>query len=286
MAIPRRTQAVPLTRSTDRPAYLADLPHVGEKLASNREQRTLPAATSSSEQPTVSTHPAFAEIIALDRGRSHPVAPGSVGKLFLDRAHVAEDDYEGYEASVDRRPADPQPSRQHRRGWRRLFSQAHNLLAPFAGLIVTLALLTSAGLLFWLISRGQPAELDLRDLEYYDGALSIQISESEPASSAIPADQALEATEAVQEPTGATQAAAPVEKPVEPIVEESVQASSPDVTASIPLGQISFPTTSTPFAFDYSKAFDTATAESSEKFHGLPEVAERENSSAENSVAR
>ncbi len=282
MAIPRRaqTQNTSLPRTTERPLFLADLPHVGEKSVANRQQSAKPAASSNAARSVVSSHPAFADLVSPGKRLGHYAASrDSVEIRFADQAHIGASKQILQEEHNDERP-----SRQQQRGWRSLFSQVHTQLAPFAGLIVTLALLTSAGLLFWIISRGQPASLDLRDFQYNEGALSVQERESTPSASAIPISETQEATEKSQEAADTSQVVSPVEATAEPIVED--QASTANATASSPLGEILFPTTSTPLALDWSKAFDDATAQPEAENHGLPEVAEREVSSAESPVAR
>ncbi|TWU27830.1 hypothetical protein [Bythopirellula polymerisocia] len=285
MAIPRRAQAptVPLTRTAETPLFLADLPHVGDKPAVIRQQPASSTATSMPGQPAASTHPAFAEIAATT-GRTEKTVSRreQLEQRFVDEAHLeAKTLLEEQEAIAYQQVQQKSKSRPGLFGWRKVFSQAHHQLAPFAGLIVTLALLSSAGLLYWLIARGQPTSFDLRDFDLNDGSLSVQVSESEPPASAIPLIETQRPAEVAQESTDAKRAASPAPSPEKPEVESQVPETKS--TAAMPLGSIHFPTTNFPMALDWSKAFNDV-AQPQVEINGLPEVAEV--SSPESPMAR
>lgn len=280
MAIPRRAQApnTSLPRTAEQTLFLADLPHVGEKSVATRQQSAEPAARSISARSAVSPDPAFPELVTPGKRLGHHAGSrASVEIRFADLAHIGASKH-----ILQEKHEDGKPSGQQQRGWRSLFSQVHTQLAPFAGLIVTLALLTSAGLLFWIISRGQPASLDLQNFQYNEGALSVRASESTPSASVLPISETQKGTQKSPEAAGTSQVASPVEATAEPMVEDQALSAN----AASPLGRIVFPTTSTPLALDWSKAFDNAPAQPAAVIHGLPEVAEREVSSAESPVAR
>ncbi len=306
MAIPRRAQAhkVPLAKPADGPLFLAELPHVGEKSTVVQQQRAPAIGTSKDTQPAISSHPAFAEIAAA-RGRVEQTTTRreQLERRFLDEAHLEA------QALQDERQTAAQLSPYHApapSSWRSLFSLVHTQLAPFAGLIVTLALLTSAGLLYWLISRGEPTRFDLQEFQRSEGAYRVQMNDPDPVASAIPIAETTETLKKSPDTKAESQVSAPVEavsKPIvaekrveeqsvekpsvdKPIAEEQPATIPTDATVSIPLGQISFPSTATPEELDWSKAFEATASQPLGELFSLPEVAEREVPTSVSPVAR
>ena len=258
MAIPRRVNSQPATLPINlgqlpavRPEILADLPHVGEEGA---RPRSATLATASPEPTPVSRHPAFAELqrsVGLQQQAPH--AEPEVHR-FVDRAHPGtgrlrtpqEHDYEKPQpVSQSSAPQSSAPqtsvpqastlpssvSRQQAPaagGWRAIFSHLPNVLAPMSGLIVTLALLTSAGLLFWMISRGQPAPLDSADFDAESGGYGVQVSELTAPEPMMPKVQPLAPADPVENAAIATQE----EPSLEPMTAPSGEAQDPPTTTS------------------------------------------------------
>ena len=309
MTIPRRTDVSTGDNfAARRPTVLADLPHVGES-ASVQQSRAVHEATAQTAQNMKSSHPAFAELDdshdddsfeeEQPRRQSTRQQNSRRQTRFVDQAHTDhpserrnpidyEHDDEDYEPRERRRrPSDhvvkrqarSRPAAQHASGWSALLSTAHAQLAPFAGLIVTAALIASAGLLFLMMAGDQQknAEFDELALPGFRVDASHELEQAESKESAPLADSgfddlpndSLEFTPPTSTeqtlPTNSTPADSSAAIP-QPVIEEIVEPTTP-------LGSLSFPVTNTPLALDYRKAMPRPTDE----LQALPAVAERGN---------
>jgi hypothetical protein len=282
VTIPRRTDI-----STDenfaahRPTVLAELPHVGEPMTTSAPPAERDPNPQSARTPK-SSHPAFAESYAQDEHESmHPPRGNARGQIrFVDQAHI-DHEWEGQEtvAEVEEERHAPHPrsvnrkvqrhpqstARQngpsHHRGWRGWLSEAHAQVAPFAGLIVTAALLACGGLLFLMMAGNQNASDGFDDFAVPSSRVNIENdfeqSDSEIADNFVDSENLEIAPEALQEmPAPLTeQQARPASSSsadtntviAAPVIEEIIEPTPP-------LGSITFPTTTTPLALDYSKA--------------------------------
>jgi hypothetical protein len=273
---------------------LTELPHVGA------EPMTTPVA--SPARTLKSTHPAFAEYGDVESEEYLTHASRGSAKRFVDQAHIDERDHDDYLTDQEnlRRPgqrhrsSQPLAQRQRQPNHKpqpksvigRLFCGAHEQVAPFAGLIVTAALVAAAGLLFHMMSGGgqSNAELDEFALPGFQvEALDESLPSSQSATLAginstpeITGSESLDIEQPELAPAEATSQNAHA-------IEASVRNSSPDteptVEPTMPLGQLSFPQTGTPLALDYSKATDP-------DLQQLPTVAERTEATATEAINR
>ena len=304
MTIPRRTDvSAGENFAARRPTVLAELPHVGEP-ASVQQSRAVHEAIPQTVQNLKSSHPAFAELDDSHDDYSfedeQPRRQSSRRQTrFVDQAHIDhewerrnpidyqhdDEDYEPRERHrrpsdhVVQRQAHSRPTTQRRGGWSALLSTAHAQSAPFAGLIVTAALIASAGLLFLMMAGNQQknAEFDELALPGFRVDASHELQQAESKESAPLADSGFDgmpndgleftpptSTEQTL-PTNSTPADSSAAIP-QPVIEEITEPTTP-------LGSLSFPVTNTPLALDYRKAMPQPTDE----LQALPAVAERGN---------
>lgn len=152
-----------------KPIVLARLPRIGSKTA-----QTLTPETSQS-YATPSPGPAPAAVIPPpetlphlelrgqieDRIKLHVAEPleeqsGSPTVYFADHEHVLAQEPKVAEAPPTARTSSPKPKPRSRSSQARPLTvseklfELHNQISPYAGLIVALALIASAGLLYWL----------------------------------------------------------------------------------------------------------------------------------------
>lgn len=301
VTIPRRTDTA--SRETLALQYmklLAELPHVGDTPVTRPMPVVIETEPSGRSSRTLkSSHPAFAELAGLPEGA--PVQRGPRSTRFVDRAHV---DHE-WESSEDQDEEDFAPrervSRTRKRvlagrshahstrqqtGWRSFMSQAHAQVAPFAGLIVTAALMASAALLFWMMLGGQQPGAEFNDFALPGDGFRVEASEpdfsttqavSEPPlaeADFAPTTEQPENSEYVQPTTPAEQS--PLEMQPHSVPTDTSAATMQPIIEQIDdtpaqLGQLMFPVTNTPLALDYSKALNNSDVSLQE----LPAVAER-----------
>ncbi len=300
MTIPRRSD-LPTGENfaACRPTVLTELPHVGQP-ARVQQSRAAYEAVPQTVQNLKSSHPAFAELADSHENDSFeeelpPQQRSRRQTRFVDQAHI---DHEWERKNV-RQDADDEPRERHRRaaehvgqrkdtprpktqstsGWGSLLSAVHAQLAPFAGLIVTAALIASGGLLFFMIAGNQQknAEFDelalpgfrvdaSRDLEQAASGESAPLADSDFSGTPTDGLEFAPPTSTEQTlPTNMTPADSSAAIP-QPAIEEIVEPTTP-------LGSLSFPATNTPLALDYRKAMPQPTDE----LQALPAVAERGN---------
>ena len=300
VTIPRRTDtALSEPLALQGVKLLAELPHVGAPSVADSRPVFETEPTPSSSRTLKSTHPAFAELAELPEAA--PAQRGPRPTRFVDRAHV---DHE-WEVAQPREDADDfvprqrvsQPQRRmvhrqshaqsarHRTGWQAIFSQTHARIAPFAGLIVTAALMASAVLLFWIMLGGQPGA-KLNEFALPGDGFRVEISEPDFSTTQsvsvpplveadfVPTTVQPENSDYVQ-PTTPTQPS-PLEIQPHGVPTDTSAATLQPVSEQIgeptaPLGRLLFPVTNMPLALDYSKAVNNSAAELQE----LPAVAER-----------
>ncbi len=281
-----------------RPAVLAELPHVGDAPIAPQVVPTPPERSGSRTARSVhSTHPAFADLADLPHEVESPKQVGRRQTRYVDRAHTVHDweEPETYEEELPEPRGRGTPSQnrvvhrhphsrrapRHQSSLGALLSETHAQLGSFAGLIVTVALMASAGLLMWMMSaqRHSGTEFDdfalpgfrvesntemtsaeqtspLVDTGFNPGAPQVEDFEYVPPTS--PAEQASPSQSSTPAPAD-TNAMIP-----RPIMEQVAEPSQP-------LGELSFPVTHTPLALDYSKARNS----SADSLQELPAVAER-----------
>jgi hypothetical protein len=271
------------SQSTARMNLLAELPHVG------REPVIAPVASPAISR--TSTHPAFAayddEPIELAQTRT---------KRYVDQAHRDdEDDDEEFERHEKRRRTDNSSVRRQRPtvhkphvkpGVSGLLSQAHQQVAPFAGLIVTTALVAAAGLLFHMMAGDNKSKAELDEFSL-PGFQVNALENSLPTNTSAPLAEVSANPESLEPQSLSTGPAelTPIEDPAQkaPAAAVGVQTAPPlaeaNDEATTPLGQLSFPQTGTPLALDYTKATDP-------DLLTLPEVAERTEASPTEGINR
>ncbi|GEM_PF-1662039 len=301
VTIPRRTDTASReTLALQHMKLLAELPHVGETpVAQPVESEFVTETAARSARTLKSSHPAFAELAELPE--EAPVQRGPRPTRFVDRAHVDhewelsedqdEDDFEPRER-VSRAQKRVVAGRSHSRsarqqtGWRPLLSQVHSQIAPFAGLIVTAALMASAALLFWMMLGGQQPGAEFNDFALPGDGFRVEASEPDysttqaigepPLAEAdfAPTTEQPENSEYVQPTTPAEQS--PLEMQPHTVPTDTSAATMQPIIEQIDdspaqLGQLMFPKTSSPLELDYSKALNNSGASLQE----LPAVAER-----------
>jgi hypothetical protein len=305
VTIPRRTDvSAGENFATRRPTVLAELPHVGEG-ASVEHARSGHEAFPQTVQNLKSSHLAFAELDHFHDNDSfedeQPRQQRSRRQTrFVDQAHIDhewerrnpidyehdDDDYEPRDRR--RRPSDhvvqrqtrSRPTAQNTNGWSALLSTAHAQLAPFAGLIVTAALIASAGLLLLMMAGDQQknAEFDELALPGFRVDASDELEQADSDESAPLADSGFDGTQSDELefsqststeqqifPTNGSPADSSAAIP-QPVIEEITEPTTP-------LGSLSFPVTTTPLALDYRKAMP----QPADELRALPAVAERGN---------
>lgn len=278
-------------RTTARAKLLAELPHVGTQPVAS----VAPPPT----RNTKSSHPAFAEYGDFDDiETSVPLSPASQRRStrFVDQAHI-DDEWEHDDFDPRTRHArSPQAivhrQRQSHRGNRPrsplggVLSGAHEQVAPFAGLIVTAALLATAGLLFHMLSSGGKSNVDLD--EYALPGFRVEaLEETLPSSESAPLAEVSVPSETPQSEslkiTPADVKSTDESAKAKPAIDASAQLvapiTEPTVELTMPLGQLSFPQTTTPRALDYSKATDP-------DLQQLPEIAGRPEPAASEAINR
>lgn len=296
-------------RRTDSPAdelkgmkLLAELPRIGVTAASPRQdgskQEDLRASTARTAK---SSHPAFAELDEFDDEPQYSRRSlHYVDRAHIDQAHDEQQQLSPFEDSPRRRSgvsnahsrhslSEHRPSHRRRpgSGAGRMLSGVHEQLTPFAGLIMTAALVACAGLLFLMIAgKRDSAEFDEfalpgfrveaaeQTLDTVHAPLADSEALSEPfVPEAFPYEPA-EIPE--QEPPAAKVAPADTSAAVaRPIISEITEPSEP-------LGELFFPVTGTPLALDLSKAVAPTDGELNE----LPAVAEREEPASSEPINR
>jgi hypothetical protein len=300
VTIPRRTDTS--TGENRRARLLAELPHVGEVTAvPQRHAFAEDATTSRTTQRIKSNHPAFAELDEFAE-ETVPASQRSRSLRYVDQAHVEQEweqheEFDDHETVSSRGRQTPQRSQivqrhashQHPRasGMGRLLSDAHEQLAPFAGLIVTAALIACAGLLILVMASGKQNGADLNEFALpgfrveADGELSpvdAPLADSVFVPEAAEPDGMEYEPPRTEEPGSTPASAAPADASAaipQPVIEQITEPTEP-------LGELSFPVTSTPLALDYNKAFDqTASA-----LQELPAVAERDSAANSEPINR
>jgi hypothetical protein len=269
-------------RAPTQTKMLVELPHVGNEPVS--------ASPEASARTLKSSHPAFAEYTEFTSEAPTPQSFRRRQTRYVDQAHVDPERERGgrYVDNDDLEPHRQQARspllqrQQHayhkprsRSAIGAFLSDAHEQFAPFAGLIVTAALVAAAGLLFHMMSGGKSsAEYDEFALpgfqvEALEGTLPTE--QPAPLADVSPTPEGTEADDLEREPSDV----APTEEASKtaPAIDVRAASAAPPVTESVlntslPLGQLSFPQTTTPQALDYTKAADP-------DLQQLPAVAER-----------
>lgn len=309
MVIPRKANSAD-SRPAAVPAaqVLVELPYVGERARARNEMPYEEHAVASKNPPfpssTPAQHPAFAELAAANvRAATGSPASSTGQQHYVDEPHAhVTGDRTTYPADDQLDSFSPAPdflTRGRNLTWRARYARAHDSIAPFAGLIVTLALLSCAGLLFWLISNHQQPEFDLENLGFSsDGELSVDVIDTTPAEQekipATPLSGANELESSTDEKAsmtaldGDTGNLAVAKEPPPPRGSSGrPESPSNQVPAEESWGELQYPRTATPLELDFSKAVESLEAETpqNEPPRQLPVVAERE-SVAEPSVSR
>jgi hypothetical protein len=250
---------------------LAELPHLGNEPVA---EPTTPVP-----QNRKFVHAAFAE------PHDEPVAKktSTLNKRYVDRAHLeVKSDHDYLEPQVNCHRT--HQSLAHRHSSQKPTSKsvlhvfltgAHQQVAPFAGLIVTAAIVATAGLLFHMMSSGSNSKADLDEFalpsfEVEAIGKSLSDEESLPLADVSPTPE-ISSSENINT------------APEDILPSENVEQKMPALGAHTPntppsaeveiestatLGQLAFPQTQTPLALDYTKASDP-------DLQRLPEVAER-----------
>jgi hypothetical protein len=298
VTIPRRTDNP--NAENRRSRLLAELPYVGE-VAAVPPRRSMAEEVAASPPRTKSNHPAFAELDDY-ADEPHTLKHQSQRTLrYVDQAHIDPDteeqvDWQESERISRGRQSQPRsqmvqlrPNQQHRRaaGVGRILSETHEQLAPFAGLIVTAALIACAGLLILVMASGKQSGEDLDRFAVpgfsveADGELSpddAPLADSAFMPEAVEPDGMEYEPPQTAEPKSSPPSAAPADASAaipQPVIDEITE-------PSVPLGQLSFPITSTPLALDYSKAFE----QTADALQELPTVAERDNAATTEPINR
>lgn len=331
MVAPRKTNAAaqpaaPTASGTD---FLILLPNLGEP--GSPEINTASQISAATETaPTLAAadlHPAFAEL-AQNQPRAQNVArpeeQATAVHHHVDQAHLGIIGNHYPDSSVDEE-LNSQVARQlaarkaridmprtmagqspgASAGWLGFFGKLDERVAPYAGLIVTLALLSCAGLLFWLISDHRQAEFDLRELGITDDTFSVDAVEIEPVDKLPAGTRPLTEQPFTEQPlteqppafaptmsTPASESGAAEESGAALAMSEPTAASAdeqprtePAESEPAPLGYLQYPRTSTPDSLAFEHAVRKPKQSSEHTPLELPEVAGRDNR-ADASVAR
>lgn len=285
MTIPRRAEsAASETGVQMRGKLLTELPHVGE-------QAVVSAASSS---PANRSHHFDQTALLNEESLQLDESARSVTRRrqrhYVDQAHLDDWELADYANDYDHdlRQSRDRTSRSLVRRQRQthcksrpksllgaILSQGQERVAPFAGLIVTAALVAAAGLLFHMMSDGQPPDADFEQyalpgfqVEAIDDHL--QTDQTAPLAEAAPIDDTTESADLRVEPadSGPTEKEAKSTPSLDTRAEVSTPPTENTAIASLPLGQLAFPLTDSPRALDYTKAVDP-------ELQQLPAVAER-----------
>jgi hypothetical protein len=288
VTIPRRADvASGDLRAAPRTNLLAELPHVGEEQAVAHADS--PARTRKSSHPAFAEYPDYDDEAAVEPVRTRTTR-------FVDRAHIDDEwDREAPERRQSDRYSDQPLIHRERQSSRKprakagvggLLSDVHQQMAPFAGLIVTAALVAAAGLLFHMMAGGNRPNAELDEFAL-PGFQVEAIEETLPADDSIPLAEAdlnpeptkpetLDASPSVATPSDSSEQKTPA---TDVAAQDAPPIASSEIEPTAPLGQLSFPQTSTPLALDYSKATDP-------DLQKLPEVAERTEPAANDGINR
>lgn len=258
---------------------LAELPYVGE------EPITVP--TISSARARTAANPSFA--------KCDEEPPRPLNRRFVDKAHIDDEwDHENLHHR-ERPPYLSHPFNQHQRQSSSrptsksvlgaLLSDIHQQVAPFAGLIVTAALVAAAGLIFHMMAGGNESKATIDEFAL-PGFQVEAIGESLSMEESIPLADGSPTSETSKHKTANTESVdlEPPESAEQKVPDSDVKTSTPpiataEIESTVPLGQLSFPQTETPLALDYSKATDP-------DLQKLPEVAERTEATEAESINR
>jgi hypothetical protein len=286
VTIPRRADlASGDSHVAARPNLLAELPHIG------KESPAVNVASTTNTRK--STHPAFAEY-ALNVEVPSDESSRKQTKRYVDRPHIEEADDRGSFDSQTNSHRKDQPIANRQRNHKQkqksafagLLSNAHQQLAPFAGLIVTAALVAAAGLLFHMMSGGSKSSADVDEFALPGFQVEV-INEPAPSEEFIPLADVSPTPESPKPEIKITEPATlmPPDNSAQNVLDPSANTPSTlptaasEVESTVPLGQLSFPLTETPLALDYAKASDP-------DLKALPEVAERTETTASEGINR
>lgn len=300
VTIPRRTDhGSGDSSNTSRVKILAELPHVGSAPVPVPEKRASSETVRVAERKPKSNHPAFADYD--DSEDDYPTAKPVLQRhssRYVDQPHTdhewEDEDHREWESYAPRSRRVMASSRSTRRSqsqrsgnWRPVLSEAHSQLAPFAGLIVTAALVTAAVFLFLIVAGRRQPGTGLENFALPSDGFRVELEEELPAEENSTVAPLVDAGSGIieQPPQEMSTGAVPETPSAELSLENQANDSSainlvPDeikTTTLAPLGELTFPITTTPLALDYSKAVGPPT----DDLQALPAVAERENPSTE-----
>jgi hypothetical protein len=179
--------------------------------------------------------------------------------------------------------------------WRRVFSQAQAGLAPIAGVLVVFVLLSSAGLLFMLITDSRRVDSDVDSLSSWEEGLRVQAESpavEEPLPEVAPLkEQATAEVEAKVAPADVSGTAPEPQTteaagPTAPVAAAEPMPTYAVAEESVDLGSLGFPQTSTPAELDYEQAQGMLAKEQGPALQALPSVAERDTPAADSTLSR
>lgn len=269
-----------------RSQLLTELPHVGDEPAAMPAQAAMPPTYPHGVEPT--TGAAFARPGDRPSGVAAQRPPHVHQTRYVDQAHIDHEwerdgDYmredglrangpprQSGETLIHRQPYG-QRSTRRRSPLTVIFSQAHERVAPFAGLIVTGALVAAAGLLFHIISDNGASNANFNEFAV-PGFRVDAVDDSLMDDAGAPLIEKSELPELTQNeepehetPNETAQADPAIAAPEDVLTIPAIESLA---EPSAPLGQLSFPKTDSPLALDYSKAANP-------DLQSLPVVAER-----------
>ena len=262
MVIPQRKDGGAVTRRSQgrRPIVLARLPQVGSS------SPPVLSDVSSAPQSIHDDSHTDPSTMLLPPLRQDLPREGEGLNLYVDQGHshshrLATDRITVSDPAKNHRPASyPQLKKAS------ILHQLQVQLAPHAGLIVAMALIASAGLLYWLIIGPTQTPIDYHKMSN-DGFDRISAETSENFTQEhFPEGRVIVSEQWAADP--------PTEDP-------PAELSSTDQPDAIDLLETDSPPaidllkTDNPAAFDFAKLSDSVEAQPSEEFNKLPEIAER-----------
>ena len=303
MAFPRRVDQQAVKQS--QAMLLTDLPFVDAKTPDQAQFSASDSKTLLNDDSSRLQDLAFSvvdeELTDSFVERSGPSRLQRNSKRYVDQAHIAAENRDPESDQAHRETLGRQ-SKSRDRGYKSkvqlpassLLTRTHAKLAPFAGLIVLVVMLSSAGMLFWILAGKGQGGIHLDELDQIEAGLSVQLDENEvnqapfeispqpeaaPIVSQVNPPQSEDLTEKLLEPDRSSNNPADV-------AGQTLPTPTNNTGQAIPLGEIRFPESNTPLAMDFGKAMAPASDTSPTEILDLPAVAEREVDHLGSPVAR
>lgn len=298
MTLPRRVgsqSAVP-----EQAGFLAELPEVPEAIslgpAAPASYLAGSCSAAGSAYLTGSGVASVEGVAAATESESYR-ASAAVSPSFCEdsptRSHSKDHRHRSPERQSGRPSSRPCPCQKS--VWRQVLSQVNAGLAPFAGILVVAVLLSSAGLLFKLVTDSRRVDTDADTLLSWEEDSSVQ-AESQEAEESLPTVAPPQENATAEVEAKAVPAKVDASLPEQP-TSESPQTEPPVAAAeSLPtyamaeesanLGSLGFPQTSTPAELDYGQAQGILAPVQGPALQALPAVAGRDTLEAGGTVSR